>query len=138
MPCEEEGPIKWLFHKASEKGVLPPTSYSVACPLREGDATPWFIQNEMPSHGEREQSTKFGGPCPNSRQPPLCCRLEMEFPPFCPVGGAAGGLAVAAFDTVICRDWCLDSPLESETEIAKLKLPLVVGVPEMVPVLSPS
>jgi len=45
---------------------------------------------------------------------------------------------VAAFDTVICRDWCLDSPLESETEIAKLKLPLVVGVPEMVPVLSPS
>jgi hypothetical protein len=37
----------------------------------EGDFTPWAIQKEMPSQGEGEQSTKFGGPCPYTPQPPL-------------------------------------------------------------------
>ena len=31
----------------------------------------------------------------------------------------------------------MDTPLESETKMAKLKLPVAVGVPEMVPVAVP-
>lgn len=84
----------------------------------------------MPSQGEGEQSTKFGGPCPCCLQPPLCCTLENDFPPFCTTG------VVELLDTVICNDCCLDAPLESETEMAKLKLPLAPGIPEMVPEVS--
>jgi hypothetical protein len=46
--------------------------------------------------------------------------------------------ALAAFDTPICNGWSFDTPLESTTETAKLKLPLALGVPETTPVLSPS
>jgi hypothetical protein len=89
----------------------------------------------MPSQGEGEQSTKFGGPCPNWFQPPLRCRFENEFPPFCPPGVVGAGV-IGLLETVICNGCCLDTPLESETEMAKLKLPLALGVPEMVPELS--
>jgi hypothetical protein len=37
----------------------------------EGDFTFCAIQKEMPSHGEGEQSTKFGGPWPYPAHPPL-------------------------------------------------------------------
>src|SRR6267143_1216582 len=84
------------------------------------------MEKAIPLQGEGEQSTKSGGPCPNWFQPPLRCTLEKEFAPFCPLGA---GL----FDTVICKDCCFDVPLESETESAKLKVPLALGVPEMVP-----
>ena len=93
----------------------------------------------MPLQGEGEQSTKFGGPCPNWLQPPLCWTFENELPPLCPAGGVgegAGAGGAAALDTVICKGCCLDSPLESETEMAKLKFPLALGVPEMPPVLA--
>ncbi len=105
------------------------------------------MEKATPLQGEGEQSTKFGGPCPNWLQPPLCCTFENEVPPFCPTGGVGAGGAggggagagvVGLFETVICKDCCLDSPLESETEMAKAKLPLALGVPEMVPDLSPS
>ncbi len=99
------------------------------------------MEKATPLQGEGEQSTKFGGPCPNWLQPPLCCTFENEFPPFCPPGGVGGGGAgagvVGLLETVICKGCCLDSPLESETEMAKLKFPLALGVPEMVPDLSP-
>src|ERR1700716_4537172 len=88
---------------------------------------------------EGEQSTKFGGPCPNWLQPPLCCTFENEGPAFCPAGGVGGGAGAGGaglFDTVICKGCCLDSPLESETERAKLKVPLALGVPEMAPELA--
>ena len=92
----------------------------------------------MPLQGEGEQSTKFGGPCPNWLQPPLCCTFENELPPPDVVGaGGAGGGGAGLLETVICKGCCLDSPLESETETAKVKLPLALGVPEMVPELPP-
>jgi hypothetical protein len=53
------------------------------------------------------------------------------------VAGISVIAALVAFDTVICKGCCLDEPLESETETAKLNVPLSAGVPEMVPVLSP-
>jgi hypothetical protein len=90
------------------------------------------MEKEIPLHGEGEQSTKFGGPCPNWLQPPLCCTFKNEFPAFCPPGAVGAGVG-GLFDTVICKDCCLDNPLESKTEIAKLKVPLALGVPEMVP-----
>src|ERR1700733_5964791 len=61
--------------------VIPPRLYWLASPLMEGDLTPWDIEKVMPSQGEGEQSTKFGGPCPYWPHPPLCCRLLKEFPP---------------------------------------------------------
>src|ERR1700716_1997860 len=85
----------------------------------------------MPSQGEGEQSTKFGGPCPYWFQPPLRCTFENDFPPFC--AGVVGAVGAALLDTVICKGCCLDCPLESETARPKLKLPLVPGVPEIVP-----
>src|SRR3979411_997010 len=88
----------------------------------------------MPSQGEGEQSTKFGGPCPYWFQPPLCCTFENDFAPFCPP--VVVGAVVVAVETVISNDCCLDCPLESETERAKLKFPVALGVPEMVPELS--
>jgi hypothetical protein len=50
-------------------------------------------------------------------------------------GGGAGLLAAAAFPTVNCSDLSTEAPLESETEMPKLKFPLAVGVPETIPVL---
>ena len=47
------------------------------------------------------------------------------------------GFVFGALATVICRDCCLDVPTESETRMVKLKLPVAVGVPEMVPVADP-
>jgi hypothetical protein len=129
----------------------------VACPLTDGDWTPWVIEKEIPSQGEGEQSTKFGGPWPYWLHPALCCKFESEDPPLEATGdvvavgegvfggGVAGGglvgagvLALLAFATVTTSDCSLDAPLESETETPKLKLPLAVGVPEIVPVLSAS
>src|ERR1700719_4602045 len=128
----------------------------VACPLIDGDWTPWVIEKEIPSQGEGEQSTKFGGPWPYWLHPPLCCKFESEVPPLETGdvgvvgdgvfgGGVAGGglvgaglVAAAALATVTTSVCSLDAPLESETETPKLKLPLVVGVPEIVPVLSAS
>jgi hypothetical protein len=88
----------------------------------------------MPLQGEGEQSTKFGGPCPNWLQPPLCCTFENELPPPDVVGaGGAGAGGAGLLETVICKGCCLVSPLESETEMAKLNIPLALGVPEMAP-----
>ena len=42
------------------------------------------------------------------------------------------------FETVICNDCLPESPLESETEIAKIKFPTAVSVPEITPVESAS
>jgi len=69
------------------------------------------------------------------------------FPALCAVGFVvgvldvggfdAGGFAAGALATVICNACSFESPLESATETPKLKLPLAVGVPEIVPVLPP-
>src|SRR5580693_2755685 len=110
----------------------------VASPLREGEFTPWVIENEIPSHGEGEQSTKFGGPCPYWAHPPLFCR----FPSTVPVGaglgggggagggaglgggaGVGGGAGAGACATAIWSDCCFESPVASDTEMPKLKLP---------------
>ena len=107
----------------------------------------------MPSQGEGEQSTKFGGPCPYCPHPPALCKFENEFPlgGGFDAGGAgggedggggeeggggvgAGGAAVAACATAICIPFCVDTPLASETVIPKLKFPDTVGVPVTVPV----
>ena len=127
--------------------MLPPTLNSAASPLIDGDDTPCAIQNEIPSHGDGEQSTNFGGPCPNWLHPPLPCTCENVFPVLCDVGFVVGGFglgglglggfAAAALATVICNPCSFESPLESVTETSKLKLPLAVGVPEIVPVLPP-
>jgi len=136
--------MRWLFHRASEYGVVPPTLNIVACPLIEGDWTPWVIEKEIPLHGDGEQSTKFGGPWPYWLQPPLCCKFENEFPPLPVLGGVGAGEVgggvpvVVASATAICSDCSLEFPLESETETPKLKFPLAVGVPEIAPVLSAS
>src|ERR1700692_2216632 len=84
----------------------------------------------MPSHGEGEQSTKLGGPGPYCPQPPLLWRLENDVPPLPPLV-----LVVGAAATDISKACCLDAPVESETDMAKLKLPAIVGVPETVPLL---
>ena len=69
----------------------------------------------------------MGGVSPYACHPPFCCRFENELPVL--VTGAA--------ETAICKDCCLDSPLESAVEMAKLKLPEAVGVPEMLPLAAP-
>jgi hypothetical protein len=43
-------------------------------------------------------------------------------------------LTLPKFATDICKACCFDKPLESVTDMTKLKLPATVGVPEMVPV----
>ena len=53
------------------------------------------------------------------------------------VAGVKVTATLAGFETAICKDCCLDSPLESATEMAKLKLPVAVGVPTIVPAESP-
>jgi len=136
MPCEDRGPMRWLLNKASEYGVLPPTLNSVAFPLIEGDWTPWVIEKEIPSHGEGEQSTKFGGPWPYLTHPLLLCKFESEVPPLPGLVGVGEVGAVGASATFRARVCSLDAPVESETETLKLKLPLAVGVPEIVPVAS--
>src|SRR5712671_4041100 len=90
------------------------------------------MEKAAPLQGEGGQSTKFGGPCPYWLQPPLCCTFENEFPAG---AGGAGAGGAGLFETAICKGCCLDSPLESETEREKLKFPLALGVPEMVPEL---
>jgi hypothetical protein len=40
------------------------------------------------------------------------------------------------FATEICRACCFDIPFESVTEIAKLKAPGVLGVPEKIPLFA--
>jgi hypothetical protein len=50
-------------------------------------------------------------------------------------GGGAGLLAAVEFATVNCTDLSTEAPLESETEMPNVKLPLAVGVPEMIPLL---
>jgi hypothetical protein len=42
------------------------------------------MENETPLHGEGEQSTKLGGPCPNWAQPPAFCTLEKDFSELVP------------------------------------------------------
>jgi len=158
MPCDEAVPMRWLFHSASEYGVLPPTQYTVALPLNEGELIPWVIENSIPSHGEGEQSTKLGGPCPYWLQPPLLCRFESWFPLLPLVlgdgldgggdegGGFAGGGFAGGGDgggggagwaggcaTLICSDFWLEAPFESETVTPKLKLPAPDGVPDTLP-----
>ncbi len=44
---------------------------------------------------------------------------------------------LAVSEMVISKDCCLDSPLESETAMAKLDVPVAVGVPEMIPDVPP-
>jgi hypothetical protein len=51
----------------------------------------------MPSHGDGEQSTKFGGPCPNCSHPPLCCKFESEL--------SALAAAIGVMVTVAVPDW---------------------------------
>src|SRR5579871_2977873 len=155
MPCEEAVPMRWLFHSASEYGVDPPTQYTVAFPLNEGELIPWVIENSIPSHGEGEQSTKLGGPCPYWLQPPELCKFESWFPLFPPLlgagfdggGGDGGGFDGGGFAgggdggaggaggcaTLICSDCCFESPLESETVTPKLKSPAPLGVPATLP-----
>jgi hypothetical protein len=147
MPCEESGPIKWLFHKASEYGALPPTLNSVACPLKDGDCTPWFIQKEIPSQGDGEQVHKVWRSLSELTPPAAALQTGIELPAFCPLVGVAGGAGVGevgvggadaeALATVICSGCFLDIPFESKTETVKLKLPLAAGVPEIVPVWLP-
>jgi hypothetical protein len=72
----------WLFHNASEYGVVPPTLKIVAAPLSDGEFTFCVIENEIPSQGDGEQSTKFGGPCPYCPQPPAFCKFPNEVPGF--------------------------------------------------------
>src|ERR1700733_9729777 len=136
MPCEEYGPIKWLFHRPSPKPCLPPRFISAASPLIEGDWTPCAIEKVMLSQGEGEQSTKLGGRCPYWPQPPLCCKLVNEFPAAGGAGGAGGvgGAEAAGAATVICPGCSLDCSLGSETARPKVKLPAVLGVPEIAPV----
>ena len=117
---------------------------SEASPLRDGELTPCVIEKEIPLHGEGEQSTKVGEPCPNWLHPPERCRFENEgsagallapvFPPLEPEVGPDDE-PEESFDTAICKDFCCDCPLESETETVKLKFPEAVGVPENVPEL---
>src|SRR5947209_17091034 len=108
MPCEDNEPIKCKLNNASEYGVLPPTLNIVAWPLSEGDCTPCVMENEIPSHGDGEQSTKFGGPWPNWPHPGLFCRFENEvpLPPAVGVGGGGVGLGLLESDTVICSGCC--------------------------------
>jgi hypothetical protein len=47
----------------------------------------------MPSQGDGEQSTKFGGPCPNCPHPPLCCKFENE---LCALAAGTGVMATVA------------------------------------------
>ena len=82
----------------------------------------------MPSQGEGEQSTKSGGPCPYDAHPELCWRFENEF----------AVLVTGELATAICSGCCLDAPVESETNTAKLKFPVVLGVPAMAPLVSSS
>jgi hypothetical protein len=86
------------------------------------------MEKLIPSQGEGEQFIKLGGPCPAAPQPLLFCRFENDFALF------GGGFVEST--TVICKGCCLDSPFESATETAKLKVPGAVGVPEMFPVFA--
>jgi len=70
----------------------------------EGDWTPWVMEKEIPSHGEGEQSTKFGGPWPYWPHPPLACKSEREVPLLAALVGVGlvgvGGVGeVGAFAT---------------------------------------
>ena len=65
---------------------MPPIQKTVALPLCEGELTPWVIENEMPSQGEGEPSTKFGGPWPYWPRPPVVCKFERTLP----LGGGEG------------------------------------------------
>src|SRR5437764_14136900 len=93
MPCEDACPIRWLFHKASEYGVVPPTQKTVALPLSEGDDVFCVIENSIPLQGEGEQSTKFGGTCPYWPHPCALCKWSSDFPEsLLPLGaGLLGG-----------------------------------------------
>src|SRR5579872_7272703 len=146
MPCDDKGPIRWLFHRASEYGAVPPTQNTVELPLRDGDELFCVIENSIPSQGEGEQSTKFGGPCPYCPQPPTFCKFVRAVPPLeFPLGaglgagaglgtGAGAGAGAGACAIAICNDCCLESPLASETDTPKLKFPAAVGIPETAPV----
>ena len=57
---------------------------------------------------------------------PLPPPLEPPLPP--PV-------VVELFETVICNEFCEESPVASDTAMANGKLPLAPGVPEIAPVL---
>ena len=95
MPCDESGPIKWLFHNASEKGAVPPTQKTVELPLSEGDELFCVIENSIPSHGDGEQSTKLGDLCPYCAHPPLFCKLASAVPALALLGAGLGAGAGA-------------------------------------------
>src|SRR5437588_5801590 len=115
----------------------------------------------MPLHGDGEQSTKSGGPCPNWPQPPAFCTLENDLPPFvlAPLDGPLLPLPdppllepepldplppepplalVELSATEICSGFCFEFPFASRAETVKLKLPALLGVPEIVPAFSSS
>ena len=102
-------------------------------------------------HGDGEQSTKFGDPCPNWPHPLAFCRFEkdvpvvellFEVPPLPelppppvlpPLPDPPPLLVVELSATVICVDFDCELALASETEIEKPNVPLVLGVPEIFP-----
>jgi hypothetical protein len=55
------------------------------------------MENAIPSQGDGEQSTKFGGPCPNCPHPPALCSSENVFPLG---GGLDGGVDEGGDDGV--------------------------------------
>jgi len=82
------------------------------------------MEKVIPSQGDGEQFTKFGGPWPAADHPTLFCRLVNEFPLF----------TIAL--TTICKGCWSDRPVESDAETVKAKVPAVVGVPEISPLVA--
>jgi len=62
--------------------------------------------------------------------------FDVPVPPLEPPPLPPPLAVVELFATEICKDFWAESPLASETDTAKVKLPLALGVPEIFPVLS--